>query len=77
MWLVQLQYTSPDGLRTRTMCGCDTETGAHAAGKQLAQFYNHNPYLFQSPDAFAGIMIDTLAPLEYSYAIKEHKGEWI
>lgn len=78
MWLVQLQY---DGYpfygcppSSRVICACDTEEAAHAAGRAVANFYNHPNYGFQ--EHLAGVIFDWTVVDDYQYSVKFHEGEW-
>ncbi len=73
MWIVQLQY---HGFApwTKVVCGCDSEEAAFAAGKIVADYYNHPDYGLC--DSMAGVVTFNMI-LYYSYAVKYHEGEWI
>lgn len=72
MWLVQLQYKGLDRAWSRVVCACDSEEAAHAAGKLVADYYNHPDYGFC--EGMSGVTWNMI--LYYSYAIKYHEGEW-
>ena len=77
MWIVKLHFDSGYAKSwSKTICGCETEEAVHKAGKVLTALYNHDLFKgYSGKDAYAHIGLCSILD-DYTYSVKEHKGEW-